>query len=164
MNSFKTLFCGALMTLMLSSAAWAQPNLNDLSFSDPWIRGSAPGQKNGAGYLVIENASSQPGALVSAQSNRAARIELHTIVRENNVARMQEVEQIDIPANGSVTLQPGGFHVMFIGLTQPFAVGESIAVQLNFSDGQSTQVMFEVKPPTHMGGTSHGGQAMPHSH
>lgn len=156
MNTFSKSFAAATAALLLSSSAWAQPAVSDLSFKDPWIRGSAPGQKNGAGYLVIENTSNQPGALISAQSDRADRIELHTIVREGNVAKMQEVEQIDIPANGSVELKPGGFHVMFIGLTQPFKPGENIPVQLNLTGGQTLEVVFEVKPATHMGGTGHG--------
>ncbi|MCD8503658.1 MAG: copper chaperone PCu(A)C [Burkholderiaceae bacterium] len=148
-----------------ASAALAQPNIDDLSFNDPWIRGSVPGQKNGAGYLVIDNQSSQPAALVSVNSDRADRIELHTIVREDGVAKMREVQEIPVPANGSVTLQPGGYHVMFIGLKQPFKEGESIPVKLNFANGQSTEVTFSVKAPTYMGGGGmqghgHGGHGM----
>lgn len=137
---------------LVSCLAAAQPNMTDLSFNDPWIRGSVPGQKNGAGYLVIKNTSNQPGALVSIDSNRAQRVELHTIVREDGVAKMREVKEIPVPPNGAVTLQPGGYHVMFIGLNQPFKEGESIPVKLNFNNGQSAEVMFTVKAPTFMGG------------
>ena len=81
---------------------------------------------------------------------------------------MREVQEIPVPANGSVTLQPGGYHVMFIGLTQPFKEGESIPVKLNFSDGRSAEVTFTVKAPTYMGGGGmqghghggHGGHGM----
>jgi copper(I)-binding protein len=147
---------------LFNTAAFAQTDVAALTFDDPWIRGSVPGQKNGAGYLVIDNKSSQAGALVSANSDRAQRIELHTIVREDGVAKMREVQEIPIPANGSVTLQPGGYHVMFIGLTQPFKEGESIPVMLNFSGEQTTEVSFTVKAPTYMGsagmqGHNHGG-------
>ena len=164
-----TTFIAALTVGFAASMAVAQPSINDLSFNDPWIRGSVPGQKNGAGYLVIDNKSGQPAALVTANSDRANRIELHTIVREDGVAKMREVKEIPVPANGSVTLQPGGYHVMFIGLTQPFKEGESIPVTLNFANGQSTEVTFTVKPPTYMGGGgmqghgghgSHGGHGM----
>ena len=169
MKRFATLLCAATLGLVSTLAA-AQPNIDELSFNDPWIRGSVPGQKNGAGYLVIDNKSSIPAALTSAQSNRAHRIELHTIVREDGVAKMREVPEINVPANGSVTLQPGGYHVMFIGLTQPFKEGESIPVKLNFANGQSTEVTFSVKSPTYMGdggmqghnhsGGGHGGHGM----
>lgn len=156
MNRLATLLSVSAISLM-STIAVAQPSMSELSFNDPWIRGSVPGQKNGAGYLVIDNQSNQPAALVSANSDRASRIELHTIIREEGVAKMREVQEIPVPANGSVTLQPGGYHVMFIGLTQPFKEGESIPVKLNFADGQSTEVRFDVKAPTFMGGASMQG-------
>ena len=149
---------------LTSFTATAQPSITELSFEDPWIRGSVPGQKNGAGYLVIENQSGQPGALVSVNSDRADRVELHTIVREGGVAKMREVTEIPVPANGSVTLKPGGYHIMLIGLTEPFEAGESVPMTLNFASGQSTTVTFEVKPPTYMGGSGghggHGGHGM----
>lgn len=160
MKRFVTLI-SAFAVGCAASVALAQPNITDLSFNDPWIRGSVPGQKNGAGYLIIDNKSSQPAALVSANSDRANRIELHTIVREEGVAKMREVKEIPVPANGSVTLQPGGYHVMFIGLTQPFKEGETIPVKLNFANGDSTEVTFSVKAPTYMGG---GMQGHGHSH
>lgn len=150
---------GILFVGLGFSVATAQVSVEELQFTDPWIRGSVPGQKNGAGYLVIENSASQPTALISAQSDRADRIELHTIVREDGVAKMREVQQIDIPANGSVTLQPGGYHVMFIGLTQPFKEGEVITVELDLAGGEKANVDFTVKSPMHM-----GGQQMKHSH
>ena len=150
---------GILFVGLGFSVATAQVSVEELQFTDPWIRGSVPGQKNGAGYLVIENAASQPTALISAQSDRADRIELHTIVREDGVAKMREVQQIDIPASGSVTLQPGGYHVMFIGLTQPFKEGEVITVELDLAGGEKANVDFTVKSPMHM-----GGQQMKHSH
>lgn len=167
MKRFATIIAAATIGLT-ATIATAQPNISDLSFNDPWIRGSVPGQKNGAGYLVIDNKSSQPGALVSIDSDRADRIELHTIVREDGVAKMREVQEIPVPANGSVTLQPGGYHVMFIGLTQPFKEGESVPVKLNFANGQSAEVTFAVKAPTYMGGGgmqghghgNHGGHGM----
>jgi len=141
----------------------AQTSMTELSFEDPWIRGSVPGQKNGAGYLVIENQGGQPAALVSVDSDRADRVELHTIVREDGVAKMREVTEIPVPANGSVTLKPGGYHIMLIGLTEPFNAGQSVPMTLNFESGQSTTVTFEVKPPTYMGagnGHGHGGHDM----
>lgn len=157
-----SLVASALAGSLIGTAAFAQASLNDLSFEEPWIRGSVPGQKNGAGYLVITNQGDQPMALISAESDSADRIELHTIVREGGVAKMREVKEVPVPANGSVTLKPGGYHVMFIGLNAPFKTGQTVPVTLNFANGQSTDITFNVKPPTHMGGgmQGHGGHGM----
>lgn len=128
-------------------APFAQAQDASLLFGESWIRGSVPGQKNGAGYLVITNPSAQPVELTSARSDRADRVELHTIVREEGVAKMREVQGIPIPANGAVKLEPGGYHIMFIGLTQPFVAGESIPVVLNFAGKDPVTVEFAVQPP-----------------
>ena len=143
--------------MLTSTVTFAQNTLGDLSFQNPWIRGSVPGQKNGAGYLVIQNKGASPAALQSASSDRADRIELHTIVRQDGVAKMREVKRVEVPANGSVSLQPGGYHVMFIGLTQPFKEGETIPVKLNFANGESATVSFSVKAATFMGGNNMSG-------
>lgn len=146
------------LLIVTSGFAFAQTPANTLTFTDPWIRGSVPGQTNGAGYLEISNASKQPVSLTAVKSDRTDRVELHTIVREGNVAKMREVQEIVVPANGSVTLKPGGYHIMFVGLKQPFKDGETISVTMDFTDGGSATVPFKVMPPTFTG----GGHQMPH--
>ncbi len=140
------------LLLLTSGLATAQTITDKLTFSDPWIRASVPGQKNGAGYLEISNNSIQPAALTAVNSDRADRVEIHSIIREGGVAKMREVEQIEVPAGGKVALQPGGYHIMFAGLKQPFKEGETISVNLNFDGGQVTTVQFKVMAPTFTGG------------
>ena len=143
----KFALAGAISMAAIFSLAQAQET--SLLFDESWIRGSVPGQKNGAGYLVITNPSSQPAELSSARSDRADRIELHTIVREDGVAKMREVRGIPVPAHGAVKLEPGGYHIMFIGLKEPFKPGESIPVILNFAGKDPVTVEFAVQPPTY---------------
>jgi copper(I)-binding protein len=142
-----------VVTFLLSlstSLVMAQTSINGLEITDPWIRASVPGQTNGAAYLEIKNTNPQPAAIVAAASDRAPRIELHSVSREGGMARMREVEKIDIPANGTVKLAPGGFHIMFIGLTQPFKDGETVSIQLTLNNGQSVVVPFLVRPATYL--------------
>lgn len=146
------------LLLLTSGFANAQTTADALQFTDPWIRASVPGQTNGAGYLAISNKRPQSAALTAVNSDRADRVEIHTIIREGGVAKMREVEQVEVPADGQVTLKPGGFHIMFVGLKQPFKEGEVIPVNLNFAGGQVTTVQFKVMAPTFTG----GGQPTPH--
>jgi periplasmic copper chaperone A len=143
------IFSGLLLGLS-TTMVLAQTPIKGIELIDPWIRASVPGQTNGAGYLEIKNTNPEAAAIVSATSERAARIELHTVSREGGMARMREVEKIDIPANGNVKLAPGGFHIMFIGLTQPFKDGETVNVELKMSNGQSVMLPFVVRPATHL--------------
>ncbi len=128
----------------------------DLKLMAPWVRASVPGQVNGAGYVQIDNKAKQGDRLVSASASGVNRVELHTIITENGVAKMREVTGIDVPASGSVRLSPGGFHIMFLGLTEPFKAGATVPVTLKFEKAGEVKVNFEIKPPTYNPGAASG--------
>ncbi|MFW8567183.1 copper chaperone PCu(A)C [Orrella sp. 11846] len=139
----------AISFLMSVTASTAFAQTNTLTFNDPWIRASVPGQKHGAGYVTITNPSGQATELKAVQSDRAKRVELHTILREDGVAKMRQVQDIPVPANGEVKLEPGGYHIMFVGLNKPFVAGENIPLTLEFTNQSPVIVNFEVKAATH---------------
>ena len=151
----------ALSTATLALAHAADFKAGSLEINDLWVRGSVPGQTNGAGYMMINNPSGSSDRLLSAQSEASTRLELHTVLTEDGVAKMRQVEGIDIPAKGSVKLAPGGFHMMFLQLTGPFKQGELVPVVLKFEKAGEVRVNFTVKPSTYNpGGAStlgHGG-------
>jgi len=158
---------GGILTLslgMLPLAHAADFTAGSLNLNDLWVRGSVPGQTNGAGYLQIENPSAVADRLISAQSEAATRVELHTVITENGVAKMRQVQGVDIPAKGSAKLAPGGFHVMFLQLTGPFKQGDSVPVVLKFEKAGEVRVNFTVKPSTYNPGSTgeHGHGGMKH--
>ena len=57
----------------------------------------------------------------------------------------QLVDGLEIPAGETVVLAPGGFHIMFMGLTQAFVEGESVAVTLTFEKAGSVEVLLPVE-------------------
>jgi len=134
----------------------AEQIAGDLKLSSPWIRASVPGQVNGAGYVQIDNQSSQGDRLISVNTTGVNRVELHTVLTENGVAKMREVNGIDVPASGTVKLMPGGFHIMFLGLTEPFKAGAIVPVTLKFEKAGEVKVNFEIKPPTYNPGSTTG--------
>jgi hypothetical protein len=89
---------------------------------------------------------------------------LHTVITENGVARMRQVQGIDIPAKGSAKLAPGGFHMMFLQLTGPFKQGDLIPVVLKFEKAGEVRVNFTVKPSTYnpSGASEQGHGGMKH--
>lgn len=134
-----------LATVALPLAAHAQNpgGAGPLTIEAPWTRAAGQGGQ-GAGYLTIRNAG-PADRLLSASTPAATRIELHTHLRDGDVMRMRPVEDIPVPANGSVTLQPSGLHLMLIGLTRPFAVGESVPVTLRFERAGEVVVNLPVQ-------------------
>jgi len=135
--------------------------VGDLKLSLPWVRASVPGQVNGAGYVKIDNKAAQADRLVSASTTGVNRVELHTVITENGVAKMREVAGIDVPTKG-VQLMPGGYHIMFLGLQTPFKAGELVPVTLKFEKAGEVKVNFEVKPATHNPGSTTGHGAHKH--
>ena len=51
---------------------------------------------------------------------------------------------LPIPAGETVTLQPGGFHLMFMGLNQPLVEGEAVTVTLTFETAGEIDVVLPV--------------------
>jgi len=105
--------------------------LGDLTVEAPRAR-IIMASRPGAAYMEIHNAGGEDDRLVSASSPVTERVELHTHIMEEGVAKMRRVEGIDVPAGGHASLAPGGFHVMLFGLTGEMAAGDMIPLTLTF--------------------------------
>ncbi|MFQ3231376.1 copper chaperone PCu(A)C [Reinekea sp.] len=137
------LFVGALISAV---AIFASAHTHDnIMIESPWARASAPGAPS-AGFLVLHNHDDTDDTLLKVEGDFAKKLELHKSFEENGVMRM--VEQKDgilIPSHGMVTLAPGGYHLMFMGLEKNFEVGEVYTVVLTFEHGGERTVELEVK-------------------
>ena len=159
---FVQVLAGFALSLFSLHAAMADDyKVGSMALDDLWVRASVPGQVNGAGYLEIENKGEAADKLIAVESTASKRIELHTIINENGVAKMRAVEGgIPVPAKGKTNLKPGGYHVMFIQLNGPFKVGEKVDAVMKFEKAGAVNVQFKVKPATYNPGSS-GEQGMP---
>ncbi|MEM1315071.1 MAG: copper chaperone PCu(A)C [Pseudomonadota bacterium] len=152
--------------LLLAAAATlvSLPALaGDLMVKDAYARTS--NQKVGAAFMHIMNASDTADRLIEARSDAARKIELHTHVFEDGVARMVELEGgIEIPAQGMTKLERGGLHVMFIGIQEEWSQGDAVPVTLVFESGAEIALDIAVdneRQDAH-GGHGHGGHGSGH--
>ena len=137
----------ALLLLAIAAPAWAQVEIDN-----PWSRATAPGAKVAAGYMVVRNKAQAPDRLLGASSPAARKIETHVTLREGDIMRMREVPGYEIPAGGALELKPGGPHLMFVDVSQPFREGDRIPVVLRFERAGEKKVEFRVGrigPPAH---------------
>jgi len=130
----------------------------DVVLTGAWARASPGNAANGAAYLTVSNRGAAVERLVAAASPVAARVELHEMVMEGGMMRMHGVPAIELAPGQSVTLAPGGLHVMLIGLAQPLAEGSMIALTLTFE--RAGAMTLEV--PVLEAGSRGPGGAMPH--
>ena len=135
----------ALGALALISPLAAQGGGNPgITIEQPWARAAIQGGTGGA-FLTIRNAGAQPDRLLSASTPLARNTEVHETVREGEVMRMRPVPAIEVPAGGSVTLRPGGAHVMLVGLAQALRPGATLPLTLTFERAGTVQVEVAVQ-------------------
>lgn len=117
----------------------------DLAIDHPWARPTPPAAKVGGAYLTIENKGKSADKLLRASSPVAGVVELHNMSMEGNVMRMRAVPGIDLPPGKTVTLAPGGLHVMLQDLRQPLKQGDRLPLTLVFQRAGQVKVELAVE-------------------
>ncbi|MCU7906219.1 MAG: copper chaperone PCu(A)C [Candidatus Thiodiazotropha sp. (ex Epidulcina cf. delphinae)] len=112
---------------------------------DPYVRAVPPGQPNSASFMSLHNPGEQGHVLIGASSPVAEVAELHTHTMEGGMMRMRKMEKVELPGGGHVSLEPGGLHVMMIGLKQKLVPGEIVSLRLLFEDGSQLKVDAPVR-------------------
>src|SRR5262245_31075833 len=110
----------ALFGLFASIALLAVPAQagDDIVVKQAWSRATPKGAQVAGGYLTIENRGVAIDKLISAATPAAAKIEIHEMATLDGIMIMRPVEGgLTIPPGESVTLAPGGSHLMFIGIS-----------------------------------------------
>ena len=97
-------------------------------------------------YFTIRNNGSAADELLSASSAVASAVELHQSMLTNGISSMKSVSSVDVPAGGTVTFDPGNYHVMLIGLKRDLNVGDHFDLTLTFKQSGKVTVSVEVRP------------------
>lgn len=112
-----------------------------------------------AGYLAVINRGTEADALLAVRSAFPAAT-LHTSETDaKGVVRMVEVERFDVAPGDTLTLSPGGAHIMFEGVEDPLEAGESFPATLVFERSGELEVEFHVEPLSFV---SAGARAVDH--
>ncbi len=136
----------ALPAATPAGAAEPAASLGPISVAAPWSRASAGMAKAGVAFMTLENADAATQRLVGCTTAVAEACELHTHKMEDGVMRMRQVPEIAVSGNGATALEPGGFHIMMMGLSAPLQEGETFEVTLSFADLGELSVPVEIYP------------------
>lgn len=115
----------------------------DIQVQDIWARPSAGRSMTSAAYLTLVNRGSVD-RLVSVATPIATSAELHESSNENGVMKMRRVPTLALDPGKPVTLAPGGYHVMLMGLKNPLKPGDSFPLTLNFERAAPITVTVKV--------------------
>ena len=133
----------AILALAFPASAEAG-KASAIEVTQPWARASAGAAKMGAAYLTLHNAGPAADRLVSASTPASASVEMHTVLKDGDILRMRPVAAIDIAAGSTTKLQPGGYHLMLMGLKAPLKTGDHFPLELKFEHGGTRTVEVQV--------------------
>lgn len=141
----------AVVALLRATAGVAHDfTVGSLVIDHPWARPTTATVATGAAYMTIINTGGAADTLQGAATPRAERVEIHLTETKDGISRMLPVlDGIVIAAGEQVAIQPGGYHLMLVGLTEPLRRDEKVPLILDFAEAGSVTVelAIQMRPP-----------------
>jgi periplasmic copper chaperone A len=129
-----------------------------IAVEQPWARATPAGAMTGAVYMTLTNKTKDADRLTAASSDAAAKVQIHEMAVVNGIMKMRQlVNGLAIPAGGSVTLKPGGYHVMLIGLKKQLVAGQTLSLTLTFAKAGNISITVPIQA---IGATQSGNGGM----
>lgn len=132
-----------LLLLAPILASCGENATSDIAVNDVWARASVT--NTGAAYATIENRGGADDTLIEALSPVAERVEIHDMTMEGMVMKMRKLDALPVEAGETVTLAPGGKHIMLIGLHGPIEEGASVPLTLVFEKAGKVETEATVR-------------------
>ena len=100
-----------------------------------------------SGYFTLKNDGDSAVELTGASSSACGMVMLHQTKSEGGVDKMMMVKSVKVPAHGSFSFAPGGYHLMCMKPKASMKLGANVPVVLKFADGKTVTASFPVKGP-----------------
>ncbi|MCJ2072090.1 copper chaperone PCu(A)C [Methylobacterium sp. J-030] len=159
------------LALTAAPAAAHDYTVGTLKIGHPWSRATPNGAKVAGGYLSVTNTGTEPDTLTGGSFDDAGRVQIHQMSMENGVMKMAPVEGgLVIKPGETVTLKPGGYHLMFLDLKGQLKKGQAAKGTLTFAKAGAVPVDFTVEgiaaqaPGKDAMEMDHGGAGHPGGH
>ena len=137
---------GAAIAAAFAPAAFAHSyELGSLKIGHPWARATVAA--NGGAFLSVDNTGATPDRLLRASTDVATSVQLHTHIKDGEIMRMREVAAVDLPAGTKVVFEPGGYHIMLLGLKKKLVEGERFPLTLEFEKAGKITVDIAIDKP-----------------
>jgi copper(I)-binding protein len=134
------------LPLILPAADAAAPGVAGIRVEDAWVRGTVEGQEGTGAYFRIT--SEQAARLVGVSSPIAREAQIHLSKVDAGRMTMRRQDAVDLPAGKTVALDPGGLHVMLLGLSKAIDPGAGVSLTLVVESGgtrKTIPVMAKVR-------------------
>lgn len=139
------------LLLALAGLCLAAPvSADTVKIDNAWVRATAPGQRVAGGFLDLTADTDMK--LVGGSSPASNTLELHMMKMDGGVMEMRQIAEIDLPKGKTVSLKPGGLHIMFIDLKQQIREGDMVPVTLTVKNAAGKEQQLRVEARAMRGG------------
>ena len=160
----KFILLAAAFALVISSASAHEFKVGSIEIKHPWSRATPKGSEVAGGYMKLINTGTEPDRLIGGTNANAGKFEIHEMSMDGGVMKMRMLPRgIEIKPGQTVELKPGSYHLMFVGLKQPFEKGKRVKGTLQFEKAGKVDVEYKVDAIGSTGMKS-GDMPMGHKH
>jgi copper(I)-binding protein len=142
-------FVPSLLVLALVLAACG--GSGEMTVTDAWGRSSPAVAEAAAFYVTFENGTSVDDRLLGvADTERCDAIEVHKSEMVEGLMQMRPADpsELQVAAGDSLVMEPGGLHVMCIGLRTPLVEGEEVPLTFEFEQAGTVEATVVVEDRT----------------
>jgi periplasmic copper chaperone A len=157
----KSVMLAAVLAFAAGAASAHDYKAGSLQIQHPWSRATPKGATVAGGYMKIVNTGTTPDRLIGGSTAAAPKFEIHEMSMEGGVMKMRMMPKgIEIKPGQTIEFKPGGYHLMFVGITAPLEQGKPVKGTLEFEKAGKIEVEYAVEaigstPKGHGGGHSH---------
>jgi copper(I)-binding protein len=120
-------------------------DVGSIHIAQPWSRATPKGATTGAGCMTITNKGTTSDQVNCVSSDASQQCQIHSMTMEGGVMKMRAVEGgLEIKPGQTITLRPGGFHVMFVDLKHPLERGKTVKATLKFDNAGTVELEYPV--------------------
>lgn len=147
----------AALIFATASSAFAH-----VTVSNPWARATVAQQQASGVFMDLRSAHDN-AQLLSVTTDAASTAEVHEMRMEDNVMKMRAVPSVSLPSGQTVSLKPGGYHIMLMGLKKPLAAGDNIDLTLEVLHEDGAKERIAVRAPVRALAPAAAAGHQPHS-
>src|SRR6185295_18266767 len=152
----ESLMLAAAFALAVNSASAHEYKAGSIEIKHPWARATPKGSEVAGGYMKLINTGSESDRLIGGSTTAAGKFEIHEMSMDGGVMKMRLLPNgIEIKPGQTVELKPASYHLMFVGLKEPFEKGKRVKGTLRFERAGTVEVEYAVEAAGGTPGMSH---------
>jgi copper(I)-binding protein len=156
MKSIVSLVLAAVFGVVIGPASAHEFKVGSIEIKHPWSRATPKGSEVAGGFMKLINTGTEPDRLIGGSTASAGKFEIHESAMEGGVMKMRpQPKGIEIKPGETVELKPGSYHLMFVGLKEPFEKGKRVKGTLQFEKAGKVDVEYAIEAAGSAPGMNH---------